>query len=673
MSFSQFVQSDFSGGFNDTSSAISVKDNELVLSENADYSAEYKALQTRMGCEAVNELSFEGEATDGHGWIVGSTYKKCVIVGGVLYDLAADGTKTSRITLTEGATHIYPFEMYNKLYFGDGTELYVWGDSDYNSEQGTITIATGDIVKNNNAGTLKGKFFKALSDLGSIDLTTEDFSVVTDWADVTDVRHFSSNVVRTLTAHDPSCPEVVLISVLNAATAAATISVTLDNVTFTFSVASGASVPTIVTAMNAMTTAGWTKAIDGNAVRFTKTASGLSANGYVDPSTSGVSFTYTTEQEGAINDCNLADIKKCTIFAVHSGSFRVFAAGNPDDNALYYSEIGLANYFKGEINKLYPSGGGFGKITAMANLSDALLVSYESGWYSWTGITPLTDAYWKPLNIPYGCACPKSVALTPSSFTFLGKDGLYNVSASILSYEAVLLQGKEIIKKITSNTVEKTLRSISDKVKCRAVFYNNVYYLAYNTDGSNNTRVLKYEWDSGSFTIVTGWKVNAWIADPANLYFATTNYVLKTNTGYHDVDVTTGADKAIAFHVKTKEYTFGAPLMNKVVQMVGFIFKQGASDVATAAINVITGYETYSFQAANLAESLIWNRIWGATWGWREAIVKMAELIKVSNTFQIEIINNNLDEPITLIGIGFVYEKTDLVTPNMLKDEVLNR
>lgn len=43
----------------------------------------------------------------------------------------------------------------------------------------------------------------------------------------------------------------------------------------------------------------------------------------------------------------------------------------------------------------------------------------------------------------------------------------------------------------------------------------------------------------------------------------------------------------------------------------------------------------------------------------------------VSNTFQIELENSSLNDPITLIGIGFVYDVTDLITPTILKDEVL--
>ena len=48
-----------------------------------------------------------------------------------------------------------------------------------------------------------------------------------------------------------------------------------------------------------------------------------------------------TAQEGKVNDNDLAPIRKCTMFVYHPGSARVFAAGNPADNGLFFSEIGI--------------------------------------------------------------------------------------------------------------------------------------------------------------------------------------------------------------------------------------------------------------------------------------------------------------------------------------------
>ena len=414
---------------------------------------------------------------------------------------------------------------------------------------------------------------------------------------------------------------------------------------------------------------------------------GYSATGYVDPGATGVTATYETIQNGQADDNDLAPIRKCTMFAFHTSSYRVFASGNPDDNAVYYSEIGQPAYFVSAYNKVYPSIN-YGIAKGITQLSESILVSYEDGWYAWDGITPLDDATWKPLNLPYGCVSHRSIAKTPYSFMFLGRNGVYVVSASILSSELVMLQGEDIIKNVTENRIDKTIASIVNPTNCRAVFYDNVYYLAYGIDSAGNTRVLKYEWGTKSFTTITGWKVNAWTYDSSNLFFASTNYVLRTNDSESDIDVETGEEKAIEFHIRTKEYPLGNPFMNKCLNLLGFIFKQPQyenADASSVNMKVLTGYTSYGYEyeldgtavaetlvfGTTITESLVWGRDWGLIWGFTEAIVKMVELTLVSNTFQIDIQNNNLNDPIILIGIGFVYEETDFVSPTIFKDEVL--
>ena len=83
------------------------------------------------------------------------------------------------------------------------------------------------------------------------------------------------------------------------------------------------------------------------------------------------------------------------------------------------------------------------------------------------------------------------------------------------------------------------------------------------------------------------------------------------------------------------------------------------------------GYKSYTVNTINITESLVWGRDWGLIWGFREAITKMIEITEPSNTFQLEIRNSSLNQPITLVAIGFVYEESQFVTPTLLKDEVL--
>ena len=170
--------------------------------------------------------------------------------------------------------------------------------------------------------------------------------------------------------------------------------------------------------------------------------------------------------------------------------------------------------------------------------------------------------------------------------------------------------------------------------------------------------------------------MNAWFEDGYGFYFASTNYLMQVDVGICDVDAETGEDKAINLHIKTKEYHFGNPFVNKVVRLVGIIFKQTTTvSEIDADCRIIMGYNDHIFEynlnTVDVSESLVWGRNWGRIWGFREAIVKMVELTQMSNTFQLEIKNNKLNSPLTVVAIGFVYEPTDFVIPTILKDEVL--
>jgi hypothetical protein len=697
---------DFSGGLNDTSAALSMDDNELPLAENVEFSAEVKAFRTRRGCVAVNTASFGADVTDGYSWTVGSRYRKCVVAAGKVYQIDSQtGAKTEKISLTPGAKEIYPFTVHNILYFGDGSELYAWGSFDYSTEQGTKTIVAGDIVRNNDSPSgVTGNFYRAVGNLGSVNLKTENYTNTSRWTDVTDVNGAASNVVRPVKPYDPSRKEIVKITVIRGADAEGTVTLSLNATDFKTEIAAGDDVSTVVTKLLNTATAGWTKEKNGNAVIYTKNEAGLSENGYFDPSSTGVSATMETVQEGRINDNDLSPIRKCTMFVLHPSSARVFAAGNSDDNGLYYSEIGVPTYFNSAINKVYPSNG-YGRVTAIGLLSRSVIVSYEDGWYSWDGITPLAGedpARWMQLNIPAGCVCHQSLALTPNSFTYLGKDGIYMVSASILNDEIVMLQGKDVIQRITANRIDNTMNSIADKTRCRAVFDRNIYYLAFNTledqpptfipfntpEGqpaeitafdapSNpviNTRVIKYELDTKSFSIVTGWRVNQWIRDSENLYFASFNYLMEANKGYSDANIITGEPEPIHVHVKTKEFDLGNAFAQKVCQHVGLIFKQGDTvNDSKENIALHSGYHHYKVNGVEVSESLVYGRTWGHLWGFREAVTIIIEYIAPSNTFQIEFENNRPDDPVTLIAIGFVYQRADYLMPTHMKDEELLR
>src|SRR5690625_2106222 len=73
---------------------------------------------------------------------------------------------------------------------------------------------------------------------------------------------------------------------------------------------------------------------------------------------------------------NLGAVAKSTFLVRHPNSYRLFAAGNPDDpSAIYYSEPGEPDYFN-STSVLYPTTGD-GPVTGLAAFGDALLVFYK--------------------------------------------------------------------------------------------------------------------------------------------------------------------------------------------------------------------------------------------------------------------------------------------------------
>ena len=95
-------------------------------------------------------------------------------------------------------------QQQNVLYVCDGQEIYEIGNKDYFSNV-KVDIKTNDIVQitdNFSVVALRGKFYKALKNMANKDLSATDFTIVTDWTDVTDVLGATSNIVRPLKAYE---------------------------------------------------------------------------------------------------------------------------------------------------------------------------------------------------------------------------------------------------------------------------------------------------------------------------------------------------------------------------------------------------------------------------------------------------------------------------------------
>lgn len=198
-----------------------LKDNELnkiinmIPSENGGFT-------TRNGTQKVNESSFNSEVTDCFPWVVSGSTRKIIIKDKKLCWLKDDGSLVEKQTLHDSIVGFLQHQK--KLYIGDGTEIYVWGDFDFAQSQGTVGVDDNDIVK-----AKDGHFYRAKSSHGSTNLETEDFTDTSDWEDVTDIKDVISDVVRPIKPYESSVAEVVELTITKGVKQAGSIKIKLDD------------------------------------------------------------------------------------------------------------------------------------------------------------------------------------------------------------------------------------------------------------------------------------------------------------------------------------------------------------------------------------------------------------------------------------------------------------
>lgn len=355
-------------------------------------------------------------------------------------------------------------------------------------------------------------------------------------------------------------------------------------------------------------------------------------------------------------DNDMSPIKKCTMFAFHNDSLRVFASGNPENpSALYYSEFNDFGYFK-EISIMYPTTNE-GRVTAITDFSDVLMVSYPNRWYFWRGVA-IDEATWRPLPLNYGCQSYGSLVITPMSLTYLGRNNIHQVDINLVSNQVISMQSYEMINSISEGVIEKLVEGMENKHLAKGVFHEGKYMLFYCDDETldYNNKVLIYNWKSKGFSVYSNWKTkNVSKVSSGDLLISYQNYVLKTGNGYSDIDVTDGSEVPIPLRIKTKNYYMDSFLNPKSLVRAFLVFQQKEHDDSNVNIVLNGNYVVEDLKTAKLSESLVWGRDWGSLWGWSDMIIKTFFPEATANYFNIELTNNNLNDPITFYALGFEY------------------
>jgi len=364
-----------------------------------------------------------------------------------------------------------------------------------------------------------------------------------------------------------------------------------------------------------------------------------------------------TTVNGQINDNILSEVKNCTKFIHHTKSGRYVATGNPKKPfAVYFSEPMQLNYFK-EFNILNPSSSD-GTAVCLVNIIDSVLVGYRHSWYEYTGLDPAVDGTWRKLAIPYGCASEYSVqVLDLYSFVFLADNGLYLVSANVLNQYEIVMQNATSVKNISEDKIYNTIKTIFDKSKCVSVYHDSIYYLAYNDNAGENSKIILYYTDKKAFTLFTGIQVNDFLyRKNGNLEIASLNYALRfDDTVHYDTDVTTGENKRIEFEIKTTNLTLDTFIAEKFIDKIFIQANIGAEtfDEHLRLLIRIDYLDTdmITIDLSDVNSGLIWGNPWGSPWGNYSTQMQSAFIRMKGNRIGVGLTNKGLED----INTNFVF------------------
>ena len=665
---------DFSGGYNDTTVQDLLKDNELSVCENIIIKQKGE-LNLRDGIVKINSISKGFNITKRHEYFI---LDNSIILE--VYDKKLYKAGDPDVLLTElNSDKPYFLQQQNVLYCCDGKEIYEIGNKDYFSNI-KVDIKKDDIIQitdDFSVEELRGKFFKALKDMTDKDLSTTDFTVAADWTDVTDILGATSNIVRPLKAYDAGKKEKVIISVFDNVTNSGYVSIYLDNEEYQINVTSGQTARDVATAIANTSFTGYTATVSQNEVTIEANEIGYKENCYASSYNTGVSMVVNTTVNGQINDNILSEVKNCTKFIHHTKSGRYVATGNPKKPfAVYFSEPMQLNYFK-EFNILNPSSSD-GTAVCLVNIIDSVLVGYRHSWYEYTGLNPAEDGTWRKLAIPYGCASEYSVqVLDLYSFVFLADNGLYLVSANVLNQYEIVMQNATSVKNISEDKIYNTIKTIFDKSKCVSVYHDSIYYLAYNDNAGENSKIILYYTDKKAFTLFTGIQVNDFLyRKNGNLEIASLNFALRfDDTVHYDTDVTTGENKRIEFEIKTTNLTLDTFIAEKFIDKIFVQANIGAEtfDEHLKLLIRIDYLDTdmITIDLSDVNSGLTWGNPWGNPWGNYSTQMQSAFIRMKGNRIGIGLTNKGLEDINTnLVFYGFAISFKQLVPFQKLSNNI---
>ena len=707
----------FDKGLNIDTDPDNMDDAELRQADNVMLPAK-GGFTRRFGSKKVNATSLAAEVGQVIEWQLSNAQSKLLAMyGNNLCVINSDGTTTLKKTLAAPkigySTQAIDIKrgITDLMVFVDGTEFYEYGGFDWTSGAGTKTVTLDMIVKNTPVSThatlpgIVGNFYKAKSALGSTALGAADYGDTTKWDNVTDSSGVFPDVIRAVAATYAG---------YDFTTANGSQTIAVGHVVKNTPVSTNASPGTVDHFYKAKVNAGYialATADFGNTTNWEdvtgtvvvnlapikkctmllwySTGACLLAAG--NPSDAAALYkslpgepnNWKTDIErlypagGSYGPITGMVMMMRSIIVSYKTGWRHYN-GTTLTGATTDVTWKTINIPVGSINNeiaLTPQ-----SITFLANdglyrvdqsiLNDDLVVVVQQEFFKNLSVDKV-KAYFEAMLYRtkaslifhdyklYIAYCQTDYKTSDGYQKIYRGDIVYNSPVSQASanagtvahyYQAVADMGR-------INLMTATFATTAQWTDVTPV--ENTSTPASGASVAFNNSILVYDWEQKSFTRYRGWQVNDWCAlYEGKLMFASKNYVVQANTGYNDVDVTTGSDKGVVMKVITKPYRFGNEStmhLRKYVKRMYLFAKQYLQELSGMTINVISDYVQNDL-TVNLAESLIWGRVWGTKWGFTDALTQQADFKKDGTRHQIVFEDASLNNPITIYGIGFDFE-----------------
>lgn len=343
-------------------------------------------------------------------------------------------------------------------------------------------------------------------------------------------------------------------------------------------------------------------------------------------------------------ETTLDHIKRCK-YIVQRGQ-RLFAAGDPQyPNNIYFSEVGAANNFPA-LNVINAVSDDNDVLTGLAEFHSALVAFKKYNVYAWFGWDPATDVRFDKINVHTGTDSHFTIKRAYNHLLYMSSDGVYALFGLETNYISSM--------NLTDEVIKPRFKGLIDTDKAWAEFYDGKYLLSVRTTGTYNNLVLVYDLIRKAWAVWEGWKASCFSIYDNELYIGSgeTGIVYKQHDGYND----DGAP--IYFKIATKPFDCGFPLHEKKFSwfylLVGETSEANAIDVSlycnykTVQLHNGIQLNTVRVPGANLFDEEVPE-------GRTRLYYKRARMLARSLRAQAVVENNELDEGITVYGIGFQF------------------